>query len=487
MTGLDTTLRQATALLGAVAGADLSTLSDTQVCSLVSAVEAAGRLVDAARVRVAAEVADRSRPELGAEGLSARNGFRKPIGLLEHLTRVSVTELRGRVRVGDAIRPRPGLTGEVLPARFPVLAESVVAGGIDIDSAATIITHLDLASAGSQASVENLAAAETALVELANREPSEVVRMVAVQWRCALDPDGVEPDYDEIRSRRGLVKGRLRNGITPWRINADPETSALIDAVLADAMVPGAVPRFLPGTNSDSVAGAPAAAPASRANSLDLPGPAPVGLVADDDGRERELPADTRTRVQKQLDMLVGVLTAGMRASHDAPPPMRSATQVMATVTLAELDAGVGVGWLAGVGVPVPVSAIRRMVCDAGLRVSILGDGGIPLFEAVKSRYFTSAQRRGMMIRDGDRCCGPGCDSPASWCDGHHVRFWSTGGPTAVDNGVLLCGSCHTGLHAGLFQLRMTDGHPYWRLTIDSHDPTAWRRAGQPPTTRLTA
>jgi hypothetical protein len=471
-------LQQATVLLADVARADFAGISDVEICALTTAVEAVGRLADAARVMVAAEVAERSRCELGSDGLSMRNGFRKPIGLLEHLTRVAPAELRGRVRVGEAVRPRVGLSGETVHAEFALLGEQVTGGSVGIEAASAIVTQLRLASTGSAATDDNLCAAETALVELAAHESTEVVTIVARQWRCALDPDGIEPGYDEIRSRRGLTKGRMRNGITPWRIAADPETSALMDAMLSDAMAPGAVPRFLA---TDEMGEAAEAAEAGEA------GVAGEGGVAGEAGVALEVPADPRTRAQKQLDMLAGVLTAGMRASHDAPPAMRATAQVMATVTLAELEAGVGAGWLQGIDEPIPVGAIRRMACDAGVRVSVLGEGGVALFEAAMGRFFTPAQRRGMMVRDGDRCCGPGCSNPASWCDAHHVVSWSRSGPTCVDNGVLLCGSCHAALHSGAFELRMTDGLPYWRLSIDFWDDSAWRRAGRSQGVRLIA
>jgi hypothetical protein len=68
-----------------------------------------------------------------------------------------------------------------------------------------------------------------------------------------------------------------------------------------------------------------------------------------------------------------------------------------------------------------------------------------PLYETVLSRYFTPAHKRGMIIRDGPHCVGPGCPNPAAWCDAHHVEYHSRGGPTNL-----------TG------------------------DDTAWRPAGQP-------
>jgi hypothetical protein len=45
-------------------------------------------------------------------------------------------------------------------------------------------------------------------------------------------------------------------------------------------------------------------------------------------------------------------------------------------------------------------------------------------------------------------CRWPGCTAPVHWCDVHHVQYWEHGGPTDVDNGVLLCRRHHRKLHS---------------------------------------
>jgi hypothetical protein len=92
----------------------------------LKAAEQVGRLVDAARVLTAGEVADRSRYELGAEGLSIRLGERKPVNVIEQVTLVSQSEASRRVRVGQAIRPRQTMLGETLPPERPIVAEAMI-------------------------------------------------------------------------------------------------------------------------------------------------------------------------------------------------------------------------------------------------------------------------------------------------------------------------------------------------------------------------
>ena len=47
------------------------------------------------------------------------------------------------------------------------------------------------------------------------------------------------------------------------------------------------------------------------------------------------------------------------------------------------------------------------------------------------------------------------------WCHGHHVKAWVDGGPTTLDNSVLLCGYHHRLVHRGHWTVRLAaDGLP---------------------------
>ena len=451
-------LEQATGLLAAVERVDRASLTDEELCALVRAEEHASRLLSAGQARSAAEVADRSRFELGSAGLSVRNGFRKPVPFLEELTRAAQADLLRRVMLGAAIRDRVSLTGEPLPAEFPFVSAGLATGLVSVEAAATIIRQVRAGQDGAEATVHRRDAAEQALTELAAVEGTDVVAAAARAWRDALDPDGVPPRYDDIVARRGLTKGREHNGITHWGLDTDPLGTALLDAVLEDSTSPGTVPRFL--SDHDRTRG--------------------THTVTDDTGTVLEVLTDPRTRQQKQLDVILGVITAGLRASHDATPEMRAIGTVIATITLAELETGVGAGWLTGSAEPIPATVIQQLACDAKIRVMVLGKNNTPLYETVLSRYFTAAHKRGMIIRDGPECVGPGCHTPATWCDAHHVEYHSRGGPTNIDNGVLLCASCHAALHNGAFELKMINGIPHIRLNVDAGDDTAWKPAGRP-------
>ncbi len=73
------------------------------------------------------------------------------------------------------------------------------------------------------------------------------------------------------------------------------------------------------------------------------------------------------------------------------------------------------------------------------------------------TRLYTGKTRRLLELRDRG-CAFPGCDRPPAWTHAHHIIAWSRGGPTTVDNGVLLCGHHHRLIHQG-----------HWTVTI-AHD-----------------
>ena len=79
------------------------------------------------------------------------------------------------------------------------------------------------------------------------------------------------------------------------------------------------------------------------------------------------------------------------------------------------------------------------------------------------------------MIRDR-HCRFPGCDRPAHWCEGHHVWFWDHGGPTRIDNLVLLCTRHHHHLHRPGWHAKLLPD-----ATLEITDPRGRVRTTSPP------
>jgi hypothetical protein len=403
-------------------------LSDEQACERAAQIEEAGRLIDALRVESAADLARRSRPELGESSLARRHGCRTSAQLLERITRVSAREAARRAQLGAVLTSRSALDGSALPAEFPIAGEAVQRGEIGVDAAWVITRALGQASA--QAAPCDLAAAEEQLVAAARAESADLVAVQARLWREAIDPDGAEPREEELRARRELRIGREVDGMTPFHGWADPTAAAVLRAAASERTSPNRQPRFVAEGDPD----------------VDCEG---LGVFGE----------DRRTRPQKSFDAFIGLLQAGIRADAEATGMLHSIATVNVTVSLDDLVAGAGHAFLDDVDEAISAATAAEVACDAGYRLHVTGAKGQPLFQGDRKRYFTAAQRRSLAVRDGG-CVWPQCTSPPSWTHAHHVIPVSEGGPTDIDNGALLCPYHHHLLHRGEYRMRMRDGLP---------------------------
>jgi hypothetical protein len=97
-------------------------------------------------------------------------------------------------------------------------------------------------------------------------------------------------------------------------------------------------------------------------------------------------------------------------------------------------------------GGPISRRLLELLACDCAVtRILMQGDSNV-LDMGRKTRLATPAQRRAVSVRDR-HCRFPGCRRRPRWCDLHHIRSWLDGGPTDVDNLVLLCRRHHTLIH----------------------------------------
>ncbi|WP_430334767.1 DUF222 domain-containing protein [Rhodococcus sp. ACT016] len=118
---------------------------------------------------------------------------------------------------------------------------------------------------------------------------------------------------------------------------------------------------------------------------------------------------------------------------------------------------------------PLTIGVARRLACDCHL-TPIVMDDGIPLNLGRTTRTVSKKQRRALIARDHG-CAFPGCDAPPAHCEGHHVKHWADGGPTDLDNLVLLCRYHHRLLHHSHWEVQIgTDRQP-WFTPPTSVDP----------------
>ena len=241
---------------------------------------------------------------------------------------------------------------------------------------------------------------------------------------------------DEAERLRRADRRLMRNGTA-----TNPE----------DAAGNGVAPKEAAGNSSEGI-GAVRTRDQRMADALDrILADAPTGRTASDDTG----PQDS---------------TSGDTASGDGTGPeghKAHSTQIIVRADLADLlDECSGIGEIAGVGL-LPAGVVDRLSCNADVSVVLFGDQFTPLYEAVASRAPTAAQRRALIARDG-ACIG--CGAPPGDCEAHHIIPWKRGGPTKIDNLVLVCWSCHDRIHDHNWQVVVRGGR-YRLIPPDTGSP----------------
>lgn len=123
-------------------------------------------------------------------------------------------------------------------------------------------------------------------------------------------------------------------------------------------------------------------------------------------------------------------------------------------------------------GTVITPETARQLACDATVCRLLTGPSGQILDLGHSTRTVTAAQWRALRIRDR-HCQWWGCRRPASWSDAHHLKHWADGGPTDLDNLVLICRYHHTLIHRGGWKLTGKPGH----LTLVRPDGTVLANA----------
>ena len=162
---------------------------------------------------------------------------------------------------------------------------------------------------------------------------------------------------------------------------------------------------------------------------------------------------DDRTAGQRRADALVELARRPLDGSKlGSTGGQRPHLVITASVeTLAGLP-GAPAARMEGVG-PIPAETAQRHGCDATVSW-LLGQAELENESSSHAkRQIPPSTRRALVARDRD-CVFNGCHRPAAWCDGHHVRWWTRGGETKLENLALVCGRHHRMLHEEGWQLK---------------------------------
>ncbi len=443
----------------------------------------------------------------GAGGVRAGDdGYRKTGDFLRDRLQITAAEAHRRLSLARTVLPRTGFTGEPLPPLHEELAAALAAGTVPSRSA-TIIT-LALDRVRPLCDPDTRARMEHALTRTAIGHDPDFLARIARRWT-----DGHRSGRR--RTRRGgppPTPGRVpppapprpatprnlrhhRTIRTPHHRNEHRHQPPHHPCPRRPAGGAGTVPP-------DAASGG-----AGRSDS----GNDSVGAVA--------ASLDWRSRPQRLLDGLIGACKVAL-ASGGLPATGGLRPQIMVTIDYQDLLTRLGrsakrhalpdgvrdaAGWprsadrepaggpgqqangsgpfgftgtgtlgFTGTGTmaftgPVTAATIRKIACDADIIPALLGSQGRILDIGRTTRIFPPHLRKAITARD-QGCAFPGCTIPAPWCEAHHITYWSRGGTTSADNGVLLCSHHHHLIHKEHWTIQPRAGIP-WFIPPPHLDP----------------
>ncbi|MFK0403298.1 DUF222 domain-containing protein [Microbacterium sp. NPDC090225] len=497
-------------------------LSDAEKMEVLRAAGEVARRVEAVIVETVASV-DQRPAGAGELAFCGRFGCRTMNELVQRVLRTDAAGAARVVRAGKVVRRELDYSsGALLPARWPALRETLLDGAVGV--AGLLAATGPVEQAGPRIGAANRVRADAELAEYARGladgdgdggddgdsdesgdadagtehrvegGPSatpEDLRLLSRVIVTYLDPDGAEPAEERAMRARGIVLGRVKDGVIPIRGSLLPETAGQLqriwDAYLNPKVDGPPIPvvpqpgagleggvRFVPSAD-EATYSADDHALNGETHSLPsndfLPSGDPGGM------------ADDRSRAQKQHDALAAVLGIAAR-HHDMPSLGGAAPTLVVSVTAEEYATGRGWAHVDGVDdAPVSLSTARHTACGGSIQRVTSDPAGRIIGIETTDRVFTAHQRRAITLRDKE-CIIPGCHVPAAWCEIHHVTEHARGGPTSTDNGVTLCWHHHRTLDTNGWHIRMIRGVPAVRGPAWWDPHQKWRTPR--PTTRTT-
>jgi hypothetical protein len=179
--------------------------------------------------------------------------------------------------------------------------------------------------------------------------------------------------------------------------------------------------------------------------------------------RAQEIEADDQaldSEGARLADALVDVATSS--GTETSP----TALVVHADARVVSGEAQPGGGYLAETetGVQLSGEAVRRLACDSKIEW-VLESYGRPVGIGRRGRMVRGVLARAVRHRDAGMCAVPGCERK-SWLHAHHLTHWADGGPTNLDNLVMLCSAHHRRLHEGGWKASGVPGRD-----LRFHDP----------------
>jgi hypothetical protein len=443
---------------------DVDAMSDAGMLAVNDALAVVARHTAALHARVAAGIANRSRPELGKEGLARKSGYRTPGTLIAAATGGHPVEANRLIQVGEATTGRLTFTGHRAPAKHPHIAAGIAAGTLSVDAAAAIATLLDRVAMRVDAT--RLADAERALADQATHLTLTELNTVLRHAEAWLDPDGLAPRIEELHAARSLHIRQDASGMILLNGKLDPETGAPVIAAIS-ALVTTQL-RTSRGHNHPDT---PDETSTDTAEGQDEGGVAGARPVA----------SEARTIPHMQADALADLCRHALSCDETALPLTN--TTVIVRIPLDALVTGTGTATIDGIDQPIDAGTARRMAGNAEIIPCVLGKDSEILDFGRTQRLFSKAQKLALVERDGG-CAF--CGLPPQHTEGHHIRWWDAHtGETNLNNLILLCTTCHHLIHTDDWKIHIdppptgdTTGGTIWFTPPPHIDPQQTPRIG---------
>jgi hypothetical protein len=437
-------LGDVSAALDAAAGAEVWSLSDDDLQATIVACEVLAARQAAVGLRLVREA--------DARDLGRRLGASSTVAWLRHRLRLRPAEAKARVelahrlRVGESDEGPVDYAANVATAAggrsMPATAAALAVGQVSVDHAAVIAsTMVDLPGG---LSTEQERVAESTLAGWARVHDPVTVGRLGRHLIHALDTESLEEREQRTYQRRDLRLSDAADGSTRISGRLDAESAAMVRAALDPLAAPCPAAD---GSQDPRTAGQRTAdALVELARRATNAGTLPVGHG-----------------VRPHLAVIVSLDSLTTRPADEADDRY-GATGQAGRFAASSAIGGSGLGGTApgelGWGGPLSAEAVRRIGCDAGVSRVITGPASVPLDVGRESRTVTAGQWAALVVRDRG-CAFPGCTRPAEWCIAHHITHWADGGPTDLNNLVLLCGYHHRVVHHHGWQVAMAaDRHP---------------------------
>jgi hypothetical protein len=376
--------------------------------------------------------------------------------------RVDATKARRDVHLANALPKYPAVAAalpDANPDHAPETSDSGTGGagsGVLLHPAQAEAIVSALEKLPTTVPVEDLQVAEREMVELARTHGPLDLRKAGVPICNRLDTDGPEPAEQKAYDRETLKLKTADNGVAFSGFLANENAELFRTLIHAHAKprktIDGALdPRSRDKRQADAL---------NTVLTTATTGSTSVAAATTADGATH---ADGGANE--------------FRAGHGAKP------HITVTIDFNDLKAATAtaIGQLI-YGGNLSAATIRRLACDAHILPIVLGSDSQPLDVGTTVRLATGPMRKALITRDkGCVCCG----APPIYCDAHHVISWIDGGETKINNLVLLCKRCHRDLHAGHWNIHITNGIVHVARPTWAAPDLVPRGRYRPPTARL--